>query len=159
MNRFHFLRSLIPIAICCFTLAAVEKSPGGSPAPDAAAIDAVVDGFHQALASGDRQRAMSLVSPAALIVEAGTVQTRREYESEHLAEDIAFAREIPGRQTSRSLQQNRDVAWVTNTFRVTGKFHDKAIDNIAAETAILIKTADGWQIVSLHWSSHKAPNE
>lgn len=149
-------RPYIVVLVSALVLSVAEAGRSETSPPDTAAISAAVDAFHQALASGQEERAMSLLSPDALIVEAGTVQTRAEYQSEHLTEDIAFAREVPGTQTSRKIAQAGDAAWVTSTFRVTGKFHDKAIDNFAAETAVLTRTTDGWRIRAIHWSSHKA---
>ena len=159
MNRNRHTCLVAFLAVTCLTLATAEFARSEPPAPDAAAIGAAVDDFHQALTAGDSKRVMSLLLPDALIVEAGTVQTRAEYGSEHLGEDIAFARELSGKQTSRRVQQAGDVAWVTTTFRVTGKFHDKPINNLAAETAVLTRTADGWRIRTLHWSSHKATKD
>lgn len=146
---------LIPVV---FTLTLFVTATGRSETspPDAVAITAAIDGFHQALAAGEEERAMSLLAPDALIVEAGTVQTPAEYRSEHLKEDIAFAREVPGTQTSRKIAQTGEAAWVTSTFQVTGTFHGTAVNNSAAETAVLARTADGWRIRAIHWSSHKA---
>lgn len=145
-------------AVLAFTLILSVLAAGRSETspPDAAAISAAVNAFHQALAAGDEEGAMSLLAPDALIVEAGTVQTRAEYQSEHLKQDIAFARAVPGKQTSRKFAQAGDVAWVTSTFRVAGKFHDQPIDNVAAETVVLTRSADGWRLRTIHWSSHKA---
>ena len=159
MNPYRHSYLVVFLTVTCLTLITTETARSEPSAPDAAAIGAVVDDFHQALTAGDSKRVISLLLPDALIVEAGTVQTRVEYESEHLGEDIAFAREVPGKQTSRSVQQAGEVAWVTSTFRVTGKFHDKSINNLAAETAVLTRTADGWRIQTLHWSSHKATKD
>ncbi len=156
MNRHHHL---VSIAIICLSLFTARIVLSESSAPDTGAVGAVVDEFHRVLASGDSNRVMSLLAPDAIIVEAGTVQTRAEYESEHLEEDIAFARALPGKQTSRKVQAAGDAAWVTSTFRVTGEFHDRIIDNQAAETAVLTRTSDGWRIRALHWSSHKAAKD
>lgn len=149
-------RSYIIVFVFTLVLSAAAADRSETSPSDTAAISAVVDAFHQALAAGEEERAMSLLSPDALIVEAGTVQTRAEYQSEHLKEDIAFAREVPGTQTSHKVAQAGETAWVTSTFRVTGKFHDKVIDSVAAETAVLTRTADGWRIRAIHWSGHKA---
>ena len=158
MNRYPHTCHIV-FLVTCLALISTETARGEPSASDAAAIGATVDDFHQALAAGDSKRVMSLLLPDALIVEAGAVQTRAEYESEHLGEDIAFAREAPGKQTSRNVQQAGEVAWVTSTFRVTGTFHGKSINNLAAETAVLTRTADGWRIRTLHWSSHKATKD
>ncbi|MDQ3198233.1 MAG: nuclear transport factor 2 family protein [Verrucomicrobiota bacterium] len=146
------------LASGCFIL-----TPGVSradeKAPDAAAITAAAEDFHKALAEGKPDQVMAMLQPDALIVEGGTVQTRDEYQSEHLGADIAYAAAVPGKQLSAVVQQDGDVAWVTSTFQVTGEFHDKPVDSLAAETMVLTKTPEGWRIRSIHWSSHKAPKK
>jgi ketosteroid isomerase-like protein len=144
------------LASACF-ISMAGISFGEPAAADAAAITATVESFHKALFDGEPDRVMSLLLPDALIVEAGTVQTRDEYRREHLAEDIAFARAAPSTQRDVVVRQEGDVAWVTSTFRVTGTFQEKPIDNIAAETVVLTKAPAGWRIRTIHWSSHKAP--
>lgn len=146
------------IASACL-ISAAGISFGEPTAADAAAITTTVEGFHKALNAGEPDRVMSLFLPDALIVEAGTVQTREEYQREHLAEDIAFARTAPSTQRDVVVRQEGNVAWVTSTFRVTGKFQEKPIDNIAAETVVLTKTPAGWRVRTIHWSSHKAPSK
>lgn len=129
---------------------------GQTDAPDAAAIRKTPEEFHQALADGQPDQVMALLHPDALIVEGGTVQTRDEYQSEHLAADIAFASAVPGKKTKVVVRQEGEAAWVTSTFIVSGKFKEKAVNERAAETMVLQKTADGWRIRSIHWSSEKA---
>ncbi len=144
------------LASACLALSS-ERSFGGPEAPDTAAITAAAENFHKALAAGKPDEVMSLLQPDALIVEAGTVQTRDEYQREHLMADIAYARAVPGEQGDVVIRQEGNAAWVTSTFRVTGKFENKPVDNLAAETMVLTKTPEGWRIRTLHWSSHKAP--
>lgn len=129
---------------------------GESATPDASAITTVLNDFHKALAAGAPERVLALFTPDVLIVEAGVAETRDEYEAQHLAEDIAFAQAVPGDPREVVVRQDGNVAWVTSTFRVTGIFRGKAIDNLAAETAILTRTSGGWRISTLHWSSHRA---
>jgi ketosteroid isomerase-like protein len=129
---------------------------GELAAPDVEAITATAEDFHKALAAAEPDRVMSLLAPDALIVEAGTVQTRDDYQREHLAEDIAYARAVPSTQRGVVVRQECDVAWVTSTFTVTGKFQDKPVDNLAAATIVLTKTPAGWRIRTIHWSSRKA---
>lgn len=136
----------------------VSPYQGGS-AVDTVAIKSVVEDFPEALAAGESDWVMALLLPDALIVEAGTVQTRDEYQREHLAEDIAYARAVPSTPRNFVVRQEGNVAWVTSTFRVIGKFQDQPIDNIVAETIVLTKTPAGWRIRTIHWSSHKAPSK
>jgi ketosteroid isomerase-like protein len=132
----------------------------GEPAAlDAATIASTAEDFHKALAAGEPDRVMSLLSPGALIVEGGAVQTRDEYQREHLAEDIAYARAVSSTPRDVVVRQEGDVAWVTSTFRLTGEFHERPVDDLAAETMVLTKIPAGWRIRTVHWSSHKAPSK
>ncbi len=128
---------------------------GETEAPDAAEIKNAAHEFHEALAGGKPDAVMALLQPDALIVEGGTVQTRDEYQSEHLAADIAFAAAVPGKQLNAVVRQEGEVAWVTSTFSVKGTFQSKEINDLAAETMVLTKTPAGWLIRSIHWSSQK----
>ena len=145
------------------TCACLALSAGGAIAetdtPDAAAIKATAENFHNALAAGKPDEVMSLLQPDALIIEGGAVETRAEYECGHLKEDIAYARAVPGKQLTTVVQQEGDVAWVTNTFGVQGTFRKKPVNSLAAETMVLTKTPAGWRIRTIHWSSHKAPSK
>lgn len=148
--------SAILLAGACLAVSG-ERSFGETNAPDAAAITATAKDFHKALADGKPDEVMALLQADALIVEGGAVQTRDEYQSEHLAEDIAYARAVPGKQRDVVIRQEGNAAWVTSTFQVTGRFEDKPVNSLAAETMVLTKTPAGWRIRSIHWSSHKAP--
>ncbi|MEO7165633.1 MAG: nuclear transport factor 2 family protein [Chthoniobacterales bacterium] len=143
------------LAGACLVLS-VDHSAAENPAPDAAAITATVESFHKALAAGKPDEVMSLLQPDALIVEGGSVETRAEYESGHLGEDIAYARAVPGKQLKAVVRQEGDAAWVTSTFSVVGVFQGRSVNSLAAETMVLTKAAAGWRICAIHWSSHKA---
>jgi ketosteroid isomerase-like protein len=147
------------ILLASAALVAADTALGEPAAPDAAAITSTAEGFHQALAAGKPEEVMALLQPDALIIEGGTVQTRDEYQRAHLAEDIAYARAVPSTLRDVVVRQEGDFAWVTSTFNVTGKFQDKAVDNLAAETMVLTKAPTGWRIHAIHWSSHKAPSK
>ncbi len=154
MKTKSLLRYLTLLAAgACLTLPANGSE---ADAPAAAAITAVAEKFHTTLATGKRDEVMSLLQPDALVVEGGTMQTRVEYEGEHLGEDIAYARAVPRKQLKVVVRQEGNVAWVTSTFRVTGTFQGKPVDSLAAETMVLTKSSAGWAIRSIHWSSHKA---
>ena len=88
------LRTVLALLVGLGFLASSRYSVAQPLATDDVAISAAVDAFHKALAQGDPDRATSLLLPDALIVEAGTVQTRDQYQREHLSEDISFARAV-----------------------------------------------------------------
>ncbi len=122
---------------------------------DLAAITSTIEAFHKALAAGKPEQVMSLLQPDALIIEGGVVQTRSEYGSEHLAEDIAFARAVPATSQNVAVRQEGNAAWVTTLFRVVGEFHGKPVNSRTAETAILTRTPTGWRIRAIHWSRQR----
>src|SRR5688500_6757052 len=64
------------------------------PAADEAAVRAVVARFHNAVTSGDAASAMTIVADDALFLEAGGVETRSEYEKNHLPGDIEFEKSV-----------------------------------------------------------------
>ena len=150
--------STVLLANACL-LITTGQSFGEPAAVDAATITSTAEDFHEALAAGEPDRVMSLLSPDALIVEGGAVQTRDEYQREHLADDIAYARAVPSTPRDVVIRQEGDVAWVTSTFHLTGEFHDRPVDDLAAETMVLKKIPTGWWIRTIHWSSRKAPSK
>lgn len=154
MNAITYLTTLLAGGLI---LVAINLAGAETNAPNAAAIKRTVEEFHSALNNGKSGAVMALLQPDAMIVEGGTVQSRDEYQSEHLAADIAFASAIGGKQLDAIVRQTGEVAWVTSTFRVAGTFKDKKINERAAETMILTKTPGGWRIRAIHWSSQKAP--
>src|SRR6266545_7845574 len=123
---------------------------------DRAAIVAAAEGFHRALAQGDRAAALALLAPDATILESGHLQTRAEYEREHLGEDIAFARATTTTRSPLAIQQEGNAAWTTATSRTTGTFNGRKIDSTGVELMVLTKGEAGWRIRAIHWSSHEA---
>lgn len=128
-----------------------------APAADspAAAVAAVVLGFHAALEAGDAQAASRLLAPDAVVLENGGKETRSEYVGHHLHEDIRFARAVPSQRGQVDVVVAGDVAWASSTRVTQGMFQSKAIDLVGAELMVLTRTASGWQIRAIHWSSRK----
>lgn len=153
------IRAFISVAtVTGAALLLAAHGPGGEPA-GTTTPGSTVDAFHQALATGQPKAALALLRPEALIVEEGTVQSRADYEKEHLAADIAYAGAVPSHQTSRKIMQSGETAVVISTYRAQGKFNDRTINSVAAETAVLVREKEGWLIQSIHWSSHQARQE
>lgn len=132
--------------------------------PKAAELDSrlqvpatVVDGFHAALARGDTNAAVALLTADALIFESGGAErSKAEYASHHLGADAKFAQAVPRRVTSRTGAAIGDVAWIATEARTTGVYGERPIDSLSTETMVLRNGADGWKIVHIHWSSAKA---
>ncbi len=133
--------------------AATEES--GSSASERAA--SVVDAFHAALGRQDTTSALALLADDALIFESGYVErSKMEYADHHLASDAEFAAAVTSVLSKRSNVVNGDMAWIASEGHTTGRFNNKAIDQITTETMVLRRDASGWRIVHIHWSSRKA---
>ena len=124
-------------------------------ADEAGSVRATVDGFHEALSRGDGPAAMKLLAPDAVIMEGGGIETRAEYESHHLAADMEFAKAVPSTRSNVAVQINGDTAWLTSASRTEGTFKGKPVNSRGAELIVLAKTADGWRIRAIHWSSQR----
>jgi ketosteroid isomerase-like protein len=122
--------------------------------PDAGGITAVVHRFHDALRRGDAQAVMELLAPDAIILEGGAIETRAEYESHHLAADMAFAKAVPSTRSDVRVQIDGNTAWLTSTSRTKGSFGGREINSTGSELIVLSKSAQGWRIRAIHWSSH-----
>lgn len=122
-------------------------------ASDRDAVLATVRAFHDALARGDSVAALRLLAPDMQVLESGGVEAREEYRSHHLPGDMAYASALPSTRTDGTVTIAGDVAWVVGTSRTTGTFRDRPVNSAGAELMILSRTADGWQIRAVHWSS------
>jgi hypothetical protein len=67
--------------------------------PDSATVVGVVASFHAALRAGDSVTALRLLDHDAIILESGEAETRAEYRSHHLPEDIKFARAVQSKNS------------------------------------------------------------
>ena len=116
-----------------------------------------VDAFHAKLAEGDGAAAAALLADDALIFESGHAErSRAEYASHHAGADAAYAAAVPSRLTRRNGLVDGNTAWIVSESRATGKYKDKPVDRVTTETMILRKTAEGWRIAHIHWSSRVA---
>jgi ketosteroid isomerase-like protein len=117
----------------------------------------VVAAFHDALSRGDRAKVTELLASDVVIFESGGAElSREEYASHHLAADMGFAKATKLEVVDRQAGEAGDAAWVLTRSRTSGTFREKKVDLRGTETMLLRKTADGWKIVHIHWSSAKA---
>src|SRR5688572_26572395 len=65
-----------------------------SPSAATSEVTAVVNAFHAALKSGNAAEVMRLLAADALLLEAGAIETRAEYEKNHLPADVEFEKAI-----------------------------------------------------------------
>jgi len=113
-----------------------------------------VHAFHAALAHGDAKAALALLAEDAVILEAGTAQTRDEYAGEHLGEDIAFAKAAQTTRANEAVRHEGNLAWATANTHAQGNFNGRKIDSSGVELIVLTKQDGKWRIRAIHWSSH-----
>jgi ketosteroid isomerase-like protein len=135
------------------SLAALAAPAIAQVPSDSMAVAVVVDRYHHALAAGDSAAALALLSPNAIILESGGVESLREYRSHHLPADIAFARAVKGTRSPVRVTVRGDVAWTSATSTTRGKYRGKTVSSNGAESMVLTRSADGWTISAIHWSS------
>ena len=88
-----------------------------------------------------------------VVLESGGVETREQYRAHHLAADIAFSRAVPSTRGPARVRVVGDAAWVSSTSITQGEFNGRAVNSSGAELMVLRRTAAGWKISAIHWSS------
>lgn len=121
-------------------------------APREADVVAVVDTFYGAITAGDAAAAMQLIAPGAVFVESGKIETRAEYESNHLPADIEFERETKGTRGPLQVTFNGDTAWVISTAEYDEGNPEKYINT---QLMVLARDSGEWRIRAISWSSNQ----
>jgi ketosteroid isomerase-like protein len=122
------------------------------PTTSESAVTAVVNAFHAALSSGNASAAMQLLADDALMLEVGAVETRSEYEKNHLPADIEFSKGVSARPAALRTVVAGDAAWVITSTDYTGTFQNKPVDSVGIELMVLSREPAGWRIRAIHWS-------
>jgi ketosteroid isomerase-like protein len=116
-------------------------------------VASVFESFYAAIKRGDATAAMSVIAPDAMFVESGKLETRAEYEKNHLPLDIDFERQITGKRGPLRITFAGDTAWVIATTEYDGKIEGGQVSFASSQLMVLTKDADAWKIRSIHWSS------
>ncbi|UXI66048.1 nuclear transport factor 2 family protein [Tahibacter amnicola] len=125
--------------------------------PAAAEAIAVVERFSAALGSGDLPAATAELDPAVLILESGGAEhSRDEYLGGHAKSDAEFLKNAQVTLKRRTAQAAGDLAWVGSESEIHAMKGADMLMISSSETMVLRKTAKGWKIVHIHWSSRKA---
>ena len=141
------------LAVACLSGLAAAPLAAQPATNESAEVVAVVDKFHAALAGGDSSAALQLIADDAMMLEAGSVETRSEYGKNHLPADIEFEKGVSTKRSSIRVVVRGDTAWATSTSEVTGTFQGRAVDFVGAESMVLSRESAGWRIRAIHWSS------
>ncbi|NNG21570.1 YybH family protein [Telluria aromaticivorans] len=113
--------------------------------------------FHDALTSGDKTKALSLLAPDIAIYESGYVErSRDEYAHHHLGGDMEFAKTSTRKVLKQTERIDGNTAVVWEETETTGTSKGKPLHVLGTGTAVLERKGDTWAIVHVHWSSRKA---
>ena len=142
--------------LTCALIALVLCAGGcrtASPASPAD-VEAALESFYAAMGRGDAAGAMALIAPDAMFVESGRLETRDEYEKNHLPADIAFEKQVDGKRGEWRITVKDDTAWAIASTEFEGTFDTVPVNFVSAQLAVLTRDDDNrWQIRSIHWSS------
>lgn len=116
-------------------------------------VTAVLESFYGAIKRGDAPAAMSVIAPDAVFIESGRLETREEYEKNHLPADIDFERQITGKRGPLRVTFAGDTAWIIATTEYEGKIEGGFVSFASSQLMVLSKDADTWKIRTIHWSS------
>jgi ketosteroid isomerase-like protein len=118
-------------------------------------VTAVLESFYGAMKTGDKSAAMRVIAPDAVFVESGTLETRSQYEADHLPADVEFERQVSGKRSPWRVVFHGDAAWVIGTTEYEGTFDNKPVNFVSAQLAVLTSESGNWLIRSIHWSSRR----
>ena len=131
-------------------LPACASSPPPASESD---VTAVVESFYGAMKAGDKAAAMRVIAPDAVFLESGKLETRAEYEANHLPADIEFESQVTGKRGPWRVTFEGDTAWAIATTEYEGKFDGEPVNFVSAQLVVLTRNSGEWRIRSAHWSS------
>ncbi len=134
-------------------MAVRAQAHGAMHAADSTDVVRAVERFTEALATGDSTTVATMLVSEAVILEGGGVEDRHHYLEHHYPSDVRFLQAMAREPKSRQAHMVGDVAYVASTSRLHGTYRDRDVDLSSAELMILRKTAEGWKVAAIHWSS------
>jgi len=135
-------------------LAGLAFAPCARADEAAAQAAQAVAAFHSALKAGDAKAAMQWLADDAQVLEDGDVQTREQYQSHHLAADMAFAKAVNTTYSHVVANANGNTAWVSASTSTTGTYQGRSVNLNGAELMVLTRAPLGWRIRAIHWSAN-----
>lgn len=138
------------------TLATLCLSACGQPTAETQAeVRNTLEAFYAAMKNGDRAAAMSHIAEDAVFVEGGRLETRQQYEENHLPNDIGFEKQVTGKRGEWKITIEDNTAWAIATTEYDGIFDGAPVAFTSAQLAVLSRDAGAWRIRSIHWSSRR----
>ena len=135
-----------------FLTCAVACAPKPAP-PKEADVVAVVNAFYGGISAGDNAAVMKLIAPDAVFMESAKIETRDEYEKNHLPADIDFEHQVKGmRGPLKVTFQGSDTAWVISRTEYDEGNPEKYV---ITQLMVLTRNDTGdWRIRTISWSSN-----
>jgi ketosteroid isomerase-like protein len=141
----------VAIAIVLLWLPACLRAPAASEAD----VIAIVESFYSAMKTGDTAAAMRVIAPDGALLESGGLETRAEYEANHLPADIEFERAVTGKRGPWRVTLEGNTAWMHALTEYEGTFKDAPVNFVSAQLVVLARDSGNWQIRTIHWSSRR----
>jgi hypothetical protein len=142
--------------ILFLSVAGCMRAPAPAPAPNDADVIAVVESFYAAMKTGDTVAAMRVMAPDAEFLESGRLETRAEYESDHLPADIDFEKVVAGKRGPWKVTFDGNTAWMRALTEYEGTFENAPVNFVSAQLVVLTRAdAAPWMIRTIHWSSRR----
>jgi len=138
------------------TRAATQAQAGSAqPSPAADAAEQVVNAFMADLSTGQFDAARQLMAPDAVVMANGVVLGDRDgYLDGPAKADVAALRGTQRELLHRAVHAGSDIGWVVSEKRVRHAGNDQGPREIVVtETMLLAKSAGGWKITHIHWST------
>ena len=148
-------KTICAICTICAGMLAMAGAANAAEPSSGEAASKIVAQFHEALATGNTEGAIALLSATALIYESGHAETREQYIADHLAADIAFAKATQRTVKDTHQQCNESICVLMQSSQTTGTIKGKNMRYAGQETTVLRREGDTWKIQHVHWSSHK----
>ena len=136
-------------------LAGAAQSAMSRASSDSADVAGVVSAYDKAIRAGDTLTVLRSLTPDAIVLESGGIETFEQYRSHHLPSDMAFARAVQTEGSPVSVRVVGDAAWAWSTSTSRGEYRGRQINSMGAELMVLRRTAGGWKIAAIHWSSRQ----
>lgn len=155
LHRIVFL-GLLALPLASQGQVPAQHAEAGTPAVAVAARPAVeaVDAFSAALQAGDLAAAGRWLADDVLVLESGGAErSRAEYLQGHAGHDAEFLKNAHVQPKQRTARASGDLAWVGGESELHVTRDGKPLTLLATETMVLRRTAEGWRIVHIHWSS------
>lgn len=125
------------------------------PPPSEADVTAVVESFYGAMKTGDTATAMRVIASDAVFLESGKLETRAEYEANHLSADIEFESQVTGKRGPLRIAFEGNTAWVIAMTEFEGTFKGDGVNFVSAQLMVLTRDTGQWLIRTIHWSARR----